>query len=198
MTRPDGAPDIRYSIFGNPIFSAPLRNRTGSFRASTGRADHLRKRGEALAVGIEPTWFRWTDGSPHQRRRRAKWTGEWGDGRESNPYLAVHSRALSPLSYQHHESVRPEGFEPSSLANRASVLAVGRKAECSRGSRARTCGLSVPDRALFQLSYAPMTNDRGPPSSSGRNRTCNIPINSRAPYRWATLEWFRGLDSNQH
>lgn len=52
--------------------SAPLRNRTGSFRASTGRADHLRKRGEALAVGIEPTWFRWTDGSPHQRRRRAR------------------------------------------------------------------------------------------------------------------------------
>lgn len=51
--------------------SAPLRNRTGSFRASTGRADHLRKTGGALAVGIEPTWFRWTDGSPHQRRRRA-------------------------------------------------------------------------------------------------------------------------------
>jgi hypothetical protein len=55
--------------------SAPLRNRTGSFRFSAGRADHLRKRGEALAVGIEPTWFRWTDGSPHQRRRRAKWSG---------------------------------------------------------------------------------------------------------------------------
>ncbi len=58
---------------------APLRNRTGSFRASTGRADHLRKRGLALAVGIEPTWFRWTDGSPHQRRRRA-WRGERGMG----------------------------------------------------------------------------------------------------------------------
>src|SRR4051812_29002320 len=25
-----------------------------------------------------------------------------GDGGESNPYLAVHSRALSPLSYHHH------------------------------------------------------------------------------------------------
>jgi hypothetical protein len=111
--------------------SAPLRNRTGSFRASAGRADHLRKRGVALAVGIEPTWLRWTDGSLHQKRRRAN---AWGDGRESNPYLAVHSRALSPLSYQHHERSALKDSNPHlSLIGRASLPLDERRS--SRGSR---------------------------------------------------------------
>jgi hypothetical protein len=47
---------------------------------------------------------------------------EWGDGRESNPHLAVHSRALLPLSYQNHQwsgwqdlNLRPLAPETSAL-----------------------------------------------------------------------------------
>jgi hypothetical protein len=99
--------------------------------------------GTVEAAGVEPANLCLQGSDPSRRRPRARRGNrthlvpldrriaspeasaskmKWGDGSESNRYLALHRRALSPLSYQHQKSVRPEGFEPSSLANRASVL----------------------------------------------------------------------------
>lgn len=57
--------------------------------------------------------------------------------------------------YTMNAMVRLEGFEPPSIAYRATALPLCYRRKLGRGDWNRTSGLTVPNRALLLLSYTP-------------------------------------------
>ena len=85
--------------------------------------------------------------------------------------------------------LRADG-DPTECCPRFSGLRVRRTSWCSMGPRSD----AESHRASPCCRRCPSLEARTG-SSSGRNRTCSIPINSRVPCHLATLEWSRRKES---